>query len=85
MPDLMPDQLPPHPNPVRRFRETLRMTREQFAELLEVSHETLRVWEKREPSIPRASAMARLLAVAERNGYPLTADEIRLFARPEKS
>ena len=85
MPDNMPDQRPPHPNPVRRFREALRLTREQFAELLDVSHETLRVWEKREPSIPRPSAMQRLIACAERNNYPLTADEVRRYARPETS
>lgn len=80
---LMPDQKPPHPNPVRRFRECLRMTREEFAELLGVSHETLRVWEKRVPSIPRPPAMDKLIAVAERNSYPLTAQEIKRFARSE--
>lgn len=79
----MPDQRPPHPNPIRRFRQALRLTREQFAELLDVSHETLRVWEKLSPSVPRPDRMKKLLAVAERNHYPLTAQEIRKFARPE--
>lgn len=79
----MPDQSPAHPNPIRRFRQVLRLTREEFAELLDVSHETLRVWEKLSPSVPRPDMMKRLLDVAERNSYQLTADEIRQFARPE--
>jgi len=70
------DALPPHPNVIRRFREELRMDRGEFAELLEVNVDTLRVWETDGKSKPRAPAAMKIIEVANQNDYPMTMEDI---------
>ena len=70
------DSVIPHPNVIRRFREELRMDRRVFAELLNVNVDTLRVWETRGKSKPRGQAALKIMAVAERNDYPMSIEEI---------
>lgn len=74
-PNERPDANPPHQNVIRRFREELRMDRPEFADLLDVKIDTLRVWEAGK-SYPRAPAAMKIVSVAERNDYPLTIEEI---------
>lgn len=74
-PNERPDAIPPHTNVIRRFREELRMDRPEFADLLEVKIETLRVWEAGK-SKPRGPAAMKIVQVAERNDYPLTIEQI---------
>ncbi len=70
------DSKEPHPNPIRRFREELRMDRHEFADLLEVKVDTLRVWETKGRSRPRGKTAMRIIEIAERNDYPLDIKEI---------
>ena len=70
------DSRPPHPNAIRRFREELRMDRREFAELLEVNVDTLRVWETAGKSKPRAPAAMKIIEVAGRNDYPLRMEDL---------
>lgn len=70
-PNERPDATPPHSNAIRRFREELRMDRPEFASLVEAKIDTLRVWEA-DKSRPRGPAALKMIAVAERNDYPLT-------------
>lgn len=74
-PNQRPDAKPPHDNVIRRFREELRMDRPEFADLLEVKIDTLRVWEAGK-SKPRGPAAMKIVQVAERNDYPLTIEQI---------
>jgi len=71
-----PDSKPPHQNVIRRFREELRLDRHEFADLLEVNVDTLRVWETEGKSRPRAPAALRIIEVASRNEYPLDINDI---------
>lgn len=66
----------PHPNPIRRFREELRLDRHEFAELINANIDTLRVWETQGRSKPRAQAAMRIIEVASRNDYPLTLQDL---------
>jgi len=75
-PSLRPDAKPPHPNTIRRFREELRMDRHEFAELLGVNVDTLRVWETEGKSKPRGPAALKIVEYAKRNDYPMTVEEI---------
>lgn len=70
-----PDAAPLHDNVIRRFREELRLDRKEFAELLDVNIDTLRVWESGS-SKPRGPAALKITTVAENNHYPLTIDNI---------
>jgi DNA-binding transcriptional regulator YiaG len=72
-----PDQPAPHPNPVRRFREDLQLTREAFAALLHVPVETERAWEREGGAVmPKGSRALRLIDLARRNWYPLMLEDI---------
>ncbi len=71
-----PDAAPLHENQIRRFREELRLTREQFAAKLGVSIETVRVWEAKGRSKPRPETARKILALAKRNKYAMTMDSI---------
>jgi DNA-binding transcriptional regulator YiaG len=70
------DSVIPHPNVIRRFREELRMDRREFAELLKVNVDTLRVWETKGKSKPRGQAALKIMKVAKRNDYPMSIEEI---------
>jgi len=74
-PTIRPDALPPHSNVIRRFREELRMNRPEFAILLEVNIDTLRVWEA-DKSKPRGPSALRIIEVAARNDYPMDITDI---------
>ena len=74
-PNERPDAAPLHDNAIRRFREELRMDRPEFAELIDASIDTLRVWETGR-SKPRAPAAMKIIEVAHRNYYPLTMEDI---------
>ena len=74
-PNVRPDAKPPHENVIRRFREELRMDRPEFADLLDVKIDTLRVWEAGK-SRPRGPAALKIIEVASRNDYPLTLEQI---------
>ena len=75
-PTQRPDSKPPHPNAIRRLREELRMDRQEFADLLKVKVDTLRVWETKGKSRPRGPAAMKIVEVAERNDYPLDIMEV---------
>lgn len=70
------DAAPPHPNPIRRFREELRLNRQEFADLLEENVDTLRVWEGTTGTKPRGEKAMKIVSLAELNDYPLTMDDI---------
>lgn len=80
-PTLRPDSAPPHINIIRQFREELRLGRHEFAELLEINIDTLRVWESGS-SKPRGPAALKLVAAAKRNGFPMTIEEIFAIEKP---
>lgn len=71
-----PDAAPPHSNPIRRFREELRLTRQEFADLIEENVESLRVWETDGMSKPRPDRAIKIIAIAKRNNYPLELEDI---------
>ena len=75
-PSTRPDSAPPHTNPIRRFREELRLNRQEFADLLEENVESLRVWETDGKSKPRPDRALKIVALAERNDYPLELEDI---------
>lgn len=75
-PTKRPDSKTPHPNPIRRFREELRLDRHEFAELISANIDTLRVWETEGKSKPRAQAAMRIIEIASRNDYPLTLQDL---------
>jgi len=80
-PVLRPDSGPLHDNPIRRFREELRLEREQFCRLLNnLPVATLRGWEEpfesRHYHAPRSHHIDQLVALAQRNRYPLFAETI---------
>ncbi len=75
-PTQRPDSKPPHPNVIRRFREELRMDRTQFADLLEVNVDTLRVWETDGKSRPRGEAAMTIVITAQHNDYPMKIEDI---------
>jgi len=52
------------------------MDRREFADLLEVNVDTLRVWETRGKSKPRGLAALKIMSVAKRNDYPMSIEEI---------
>ncbi len=74
-PNERPDANPPHSNVIRRFREELRMDRPEFADLIEAKIDTLRVWEAGK-SNPRGPAALTIIAVADRNDYPMSMADI---------
>jgi len=74
-PNERPDANPPHENVIRRFREELRLGRPEFADLLDVKIDTLRVWETGK-SNPRGPVALRIVETANRNNYPLTVEDI---------
>ncbi len=76
-PLVRPDSKAPHPNPVRAFREELRLNRDEFATLVGIKLETERAWEQeRRPVMPTGPRLTKLLACARRNFYPLGLKEI---------
>jgi len=85
-PTARPDSQPPHANLVRRFREELRLTRDQFADLVGTKVATLRVWEENR-AYPRGQIALKILALAKRNQYPLSIEEIfpRIQPKMKKS
>jgi DNA-binding transcriptional regulator YiaG len=52
------------------------MDRQEFADLLDVKVDTLRVWETEGKSKPRGPAALRIVEVAQRNHYPLAITDI---------
>jgi len=81
-PTIRPDSKAPHPNVIRRFREELRLDRNEFAELLDCNTDTLRVWEGTKGAKPRGEAALPIIALAKKNKYPLTITDI--FPTPPK-
>lgn len=75
-PNERPDAAPPHENPIRRFREELRLSRADFAELIGENQDTLRNWETTGKSKPRPEKGMKLVALAQKNNYPLTLEDI---------
>lgn len=80
-PVLRPDSAPVNINPVRRFREELRLDRERFVQLLGgIPVATLRGWEEPFDSVhyhePRKEFIQKLVALAQRNRYPLFEEDI---------
>lgn len=74
-----PDARPPHPNPIRRFREELRLTRQQFVRLIHTSTDNLRMWEgsgRTKATRPKGEAAIAIVELAQRNFYPLTIQDI---------
>jgi DNA-binding transcriptional regulator YiaG len=72
---------PLHPNPVRRFREELRLARPAFAKMIETPVDTLKEWEReREPVIPGTSRLMRMIQIARESQYPLLIDDIWKYA-----
>jgi DNA-binding transcriptional regulator YiaG len=66
------DSAPQDPNPVRAFREELRLTRHQLSAILDVPWESIRRWERhKEASMPSSHRLQKLLICARRNQYPL--------------
>ena len=74
-PTTRPDSAPLHVNAIRRYREELRLDRREFADLLDLNIDTLRVWEAG-ASKPRAPAALHIIASATRNNYPMTIEDI---------
>lgn len=74
-PNQRPDAKPLAENAIRRFREELRMDRPEFADLVGVNIDTLRVWESGS-SRPRPHSAMKVIEVAERNYYPLSLKDI---------
>lgn len=83
-PNARPDALPPHNNPIRRFREELRMDRPDFSILLDVNIDTLRVWEAGK-SKPRGESALKIISIATRNDYPLSITDIFPNAKKKKT
>jgi len=67
------DAAPLHENPVRRFREDLRLNRAQFSRVIGIQVDTIRSWEMTGSRnvLPRRASMTLLLKLARRNKYPL--------------
>ncbi len=71
------DAAPRAANPIRRFREELRLTREEFARLNGVPVTTERSWERDiNAFVPSGGRLTRLIELARRNEYPLYISEI---------
>lgn len=72
-----PDGKPPHENPIRALREELRLSRQEFAQLLteragkKVSVGAVRTWEDG-VVFPRNTHLDAIFEVAERNRFPLS-------------
>lgn len=75
-PNQRADSAPLNTNHVRRFREELRLNRKEFAALVGVSPATLRVWELPNNSRPSGRTLLKLIALADRNGYPLSVENV---------
>lgn len=74
----MRNQKPYSPNPIRRFREHLRLSREEFCGLIDIPLDTLRSWEREKGAVmPREQALDGLIKLAKKNTYPLTETEVR--------
>lgn len=77
-----PDAKPPHPNPIRRFREELRLTRKEFADITGFNVDSLRMWEStgaehnRQATKPNGNVAVAIVELARRNFYPLTLEDI---------
>ena len=74
-PNERPDAKPLADNAIRRFREELRLDRPEFAQMLDLSVDSLRVWEKGS-SEPRVHSAMKIVQCAERNHYPLTITDL---------
>ncbi len=74
-----PGAAPRHPNPIRRFREELRLDRTGFAKLLGVPMETSRSWERPKPVMPKSQTIMRMVDIARTNYYPLRLEDIWKF------
>ena len=70
-----PDSAPISGNAIRAFREELRLDRDSFAGLIKTSPDTVRGWEIG-ASTPRGEAAMRITALADKNHYPLTLQQI---------
>jgi DNA-binding transcriptional regulator YiaG len=75
-PNERPDSAILHINAVRRFREELRLNRHNFASLLDVNVDTLRVWETPGASKPRGASAIKIVELAEKNHYPMSLEDI---------
>jgi transcriptional regulator with XRE-family HTH domain len=81
-----PDAAERHPNPIRRFREELRLERLKFGGLLNVGVSTLRAWERVDDTVcmPRGDALMAIIHLAKRNKYPITFNEMRRFVDEQR-
>ena len=77
---------PLHENPVRRFREELRLTRKEFSELggWDVTSQRLYEYDNRFVGIPGAKRMMKLIQLAKDNRYPLSILEIVAYATEKR-
>ena len=75
-PNERPDAAPLHPNVIRRFREELRLSRREFADLLRENVDTLRVWEGMTGAKPRGEKAIKIVNLAQKNDYPLDMADI---------
>lgn len=82
-PHQRPNSAPVHPNKIRAFREELRLSRDQFSELIEANVDTERGWEIG-ASTPRGEAALKIVALAQKNWYPLTMEDILTRQEPDK-
>jgi DNA-binding transcriptional regulator YiaG len=74
-PIVRPDSAPISDNPIRAFRDELRLTAGQFALAAGVTIHSIRIWETNR-SVLRYEAAQKLVDLAERNFYPLTLDDL---------
>jgi DNA-binding transcriptional regulator YiaG len=75
-----PDKRPLSPNPIRRFRDELHLTREEFAALIGTKVQTIKTWEfDVEPCAPRGEMMMKIVELARRNNYPFFIEDVYDF------
>lgn len=74
-------------NPIRRFREELRMNRTEFSKLTGWPVETLRQYEREGPTVcqPGGKRMSELIQLARESRYPLSVVEIIAYVITEQN
>ena len=81
-----PDSAPLHDNPIRRFREELRLNRTEFAKVVGFPENTLRAYERDDYAIcPGGKRMGQLIQLAKNNKYPLSIFEVYAHVLTKKS
>lgn len=74
-PIVRPNSAPISANPIRAFRDELRLTAGQFAKAAGVTIHSIRIWETNR-SVLRYEAAQKLVDLAEKNFYPLTLEDL---------